>query len=139
MYIKALKLATKAHKGQYRRGTGAPYIVHPIRVAQRFSGEHEQVVALLHDTLEDTGVRYDDIHREFGKKVADDVATLTHIPSNELETYKQYIQRVANSGSRCAVMVKIADITDNITDHPSDNMLSKAPWALEVLLKKYHE
>lgn len=53
MLEKALILAAKAHTGQVDKG-GAPYILHPIRVMLACEGEKEKIVALLHDTLEDT-------------------------------------------------------------------------------------
>ena len=53
MLEKALILAAKAHTGQVDKG-GAPYILHPIRVMLACEEEKEKIVALLHDTLEDT-------------------------------------------------------------------------------------
>ena len=53
MLEKALILAAKALTGQVDKG-GAPYILHPIRVMLACEGEKEKIVALLHDTLEDT-------------------------------------------------------------------------------------
>ena len=55
MLEKALILAAKAHTGQVDKG-GAPYILHPIRVMLACEGEKEKIVALLHDTLEDTAL-----------------------------------------------------------------------------------
>ena len=33
MIDEAIEFATKAHEGQFRKGTKRPYIVHPIEVA----------------------------------------------------------------------------------------------------------
>ena len=55
MLEKALILAAEAHTGQVDKG-GAPYILHPIRVMLACEGEKEKIVALLHDTLEDTAL-----------------------------------------------------------------------------------
>lgn len=52
---KTLQIASKAHEGQTDK-SGAPYIFHPIRVANRCSTDDERIVALLHDTIEDTEV-----------------------------------------------------------------------------------
>lgn len=45
----------KSAYGQVDKG-GAPYILHPIRVMLACEGEKEKIVALLHDTLEDTAL-----------------------------------------------------------------------------------
>ena len=53
----AIEFATKAHEGQFRKGTRRPYIVHPIEVADIVSAmtNDEEVIcaAVLHDTIED--------------------------------------------------------------------------------------
>ena len=62
MLEKALILAAKAHTGQVDKG-GAPYILHPIRVMLACEEEKEKIVALLHDTLEDTALTAADLRR----------------------------------------------------------------------------
>ena len=57
MINKAIEFATKAHEGQYRKGTKRPYIVHPIEVGDIVAAmtKDEEVIsaAVLHDTIED--------------------------------------------------------------------------------------
>ena len=53
--IKAMKLAYKAHEGQYDQ-SGVPYIFHPVHVAEQMDDEITTCIALLHDVLEDTSV-----------------------------------------------------------------------------------
>ena len=57
MIKKAREFATKAHEGQFRKGTERPYIVHPIEVGDIVSSmtQDAEVIsaALLHDTIED--------------------------------------------------------------------------------------
>jgi (p)ppGpp synthase/HD superfamily hydrolase len=89
----ALKFATFAHEGQYRKYTGEEYITHPIAVADLveeyldYKGYSEEEVdtaiqiALLHDTVEDTDVTIEEIQRLFGFKVAQGVWFLTKTPS----------------------------------------------------------
>ena len=48
----ALQIAARAHAGQKDK-SGLPYINHPLRVMGRVEGEAAQIVALLHDVLED--------------------------------------------------------------------------------------
>ncbi|HQJ89901.1 MAG TPA: HD domain-containing protein, partial [Paludibacteraceae bacterium] len=54
----ALNIATKTHNGQTDK-SGEPYIEHPIRVSKRCKSEDARIVALLHDTIEDTDVTAD--------------------------------------------------------------------------------
>lgn len=49
---KAILIATKAHQNQVDKA-GKPYILHPIRVMMKMENETEQIVAVLHDVLED--------------------------------------------------------------------------------------
>ena len=57
MIDRAIEFATKAHEGQFRKGTRRPYIVHPIEVGDIVSTmtTDEEVIsaAILHDTIED--------------------------------------------------------------------------------------
>jgi RelA/SpoT family (p)ppGpp synthetase len=80
--IDALKLAKKAHDGQFRK-SGEPYIVHPILVAAitaSFSNDETMVqAALLHDVVEDTTYELSHIQKEFGDDVALLVEGLTKI------------------------------------------------------------
>ena len=71
----AITFATMAHNGQFRKKSEIPYIVHPFAVAMLLMnegcGENVVIAGLLHDTLEDTKVTYDELVHEFGKEVAD--------------------------------------------------------------------
>ena len=80
---RAFRYAEKAHKGQ-KRASGEPYINHCLAVAiilAELCVPPEVVSAgLLHDTVEDTGVKLEDIFDEFGgeiKKLVDGVTKLT--------------------------------------------------------------
>lgn len=73
------------HKGQFRKGGNQePYWVHPfavrdILVKSGFATEEDQIVALLHDTLEDTDLmkRKKDIEKVFGSVAYDGVYVLS--------------------------------------------------------------
>jgi (p)ppGpp synthase/HD superfamily hydrolase len=56
---RALDLALELHRDQVRKGSGAPYIAHPLGVAALVAAHHgspvEVAAALLHDTVEDGG------------------------------------------------------------------------------------
>ena len=79
MINKAIEFATRAHAGQFRKGTSRPYIVHPIEVGDIVSTmtKDEEIIsaAVLHDTIEDCeGVSREILAREFSERVAGIVA-----------------------------------------------------------------
>src|SRR5438045_3493044 len=82
-FEKALAFAAKAHAAvnQERKGTGFPYIAHPIRVAEildRFDcGEDAVVAGFLHDTIEDANIRADEISATFSPRIAALVAAVS--------------------------------------------------------------
>jgi (p)ppGpp synthase/HD superfamily hydrolase len=68
--------------------------------------------ALLHDSIEDAGVTKEWIATEFNQQVADIVDLVTR---KKTETYKQFIQRVHDSGNKDAILVKYMDASANLT------------------------
>lgn len=128
LYSKALTFATKAHAGQ-KRMNGDNYIIHPIRVSMEVKTEVRKVVALLHDVLEDTASIEADISREFGEEIAKKVLILTH---KKDEPYNDYITRVL--ADQDCIVVKIADICDNLADSPTDKAVKKLSTALTRLV-----
>ncbi|TSC58151.1 MAG: GTP pyrophosphokinase [Candidatus Peregrinibacteria bacterium Greene0416_62] len=81
--LKALNYAQKAHSGQ-KRASGEPYIEHPKAVAELLKkdihADNETLAAaLLHDTVEDTGVTIAELKRAFGPAIAHLVEGVTKI------------------------------------------------------------
>ena len=75
MINKAIEFATRAHAGQFRKGTRRPYIVHPIEVSTMTQDEEIISAAVLHDTIEDCeGVSREILARKFSERVAGIVA-----------------------------------------------------------------
>jgi GTP pyrophosphokinase len=70
---RAYATAARAHDGQFRK-SGEPYLVHVVATAfylAKLRMDVTSVVAgLLHDTIEDTDVTYDEIEQSFGHAVA---------------------------------------------------------------------
>lgn len=104
-------IAFIAHRGQLDR-TGAPYIDHPGRIAERFDPATEPVeaaAAWLHDVLEDTAVTAEELF-EAGilPAVIDVVRLLTRTPEVAADEYYARLR-----GHEVARRVKLADIDDN--------------------------
>ena len=87
MLDRAIKFATKAHKGQVRKYTGEPYVTHPLAVmnlVQEVPHTTEMLIAaLLHDVVEDTPVELDEIETKFGPVVGALVDGLTDVSRHE--------------------------------------------------------
>jgi len=79
--IRAYEFAKHAHQGQ-KRSTGEEYIIHPVAVSKILLNLHVKpeiiVIALLHDTLEDTEASFKDLEEKFGFDIAKAVNALTH-------------------------------------------------------------
>ncbi|WP_034670492.1 HD domain-containing protein [Ectobacillus panaciterrae] len=119
VWSKAVEVATVAHKAQQRKGNGTPYITHPYTVAMLLakSGCTQDVVVagLLHDTVEDTSLSYEDVKREFGETVARLVEECSeHDKEKSWEERKQYtidkLQHISAEGC----MITCADKLHNI-------------------------
>ena len=104
---KAMNIAYEAHHGQYDKG-GFPYINHPLHLAEQMDTEEECVVALLHDVVEDTNVKMEELDKIFPKEVMDAVKLLTHDSSIE---YMDYIRKIKTND--IATKVKLADLKHN--------------------------
>lgn len=104
----ALQIAAAAHAGQ-RDKEGRPYILHPLRAMMSVEGDDAQIVAVLHDVIEDTPVTADDLRRAgFAEHVVAAVLCVTHDKS---EPYADYVVRCR--GNEIARRVKLADLADN--------------------------
>lgn len=133
---KAMRIAYDAHYGQKDRG-GTPYICHPLHVADGMTDEETAAAAILHDVLEDTEVTVSDFEREgIPASVIETVKLLTR---DETLTYKEYIDRIAGSGNRAAMQVKLADLRHNMDESRTESgslpprLINRYRAAFEVL------
>ena len=105
----AVKVATKAHKGQVDKG-GNPYIHHPEAVAESLTSTESKIVAYLHDVCEDTSITLDDLmNMGFTYRIVNSVRLLT---KTDKLTYEQYLNRLRYDYA--AREVKIADLKHNM-------------------------
>ena len=88
----AIFLALQAHKGQKDKAV-QPYILHPLRVMCKMENNKEKIIAVRHDTIEDSDL-YLTILKEkgFPKEILKTLDLLTH---REGESYIDYIKRVS--------------------------------------------
>lgn len=105
---KAIAIAANAHAGQLDKG-GAPYILHCLRVMMAVEGRDEQIVAVLHDALEDTDVTVSDLYFEGFSDLH--IEALHSVTKNEGETRLEAAHRAAKN--RIGRVVKLADNKDN--------------------------
>lgn len=106
---KAITMSAAGHTGQTDKA-GQPYILHPLRIMLKMSTVEEQIVAVLHDVVEDTDLSIDDLRLAgFNDEICEALDRLTHRPG---EDYMAYIDRI--SENRLASKVKLADLDDNL-------------------------
>ena len=122
---KAIDFGMEHHKGQVRKVTGIEYFVHCICVYSTVKKykESKNIVtilcaALLHDILEDTTVTYDELVNEFTKDIADLVVEVTNNKEDIAAAGGKttYMKDKLLKMSSYALVIKLADMLDNITD-----------------------
>ncbi len=141
-------LAEERHRGQ-RRKSGDPYITHPLAVATILAelgmDTTTLVAALLHDTVEDTGLAIEVVAAEFGPEVAhlvDGVTKLDKVKfgeAAEAETIRKMI--VAMARDPRVLVIKLADRLHNMRTLrflPPAKQERKARETLEVLAPLAH-
>ncbi|QOY88747.1 HD domain-containing protein [Paludibaculum fermentans] len=115
----AIQFAAAAHSGQYRKGTNVPYLIHPMRAAATLleagCPEKLAVAAILHDTVEDCFVTYQQIEALFGAEVADLVRGASEPEkAASWEQRKQHTIELLATAGEDLLLVAIADKIDNI-------------------------
>ena len=122
----ALRVAYRAHRSQ-RRKSGEPFVVHPVEVALLLAElrmDHETVVAgLLHDTVEDTDLTFEDVESMFGtvvRSIVEGETKVSKLPKlgfadfadEQAENLRQMF--VAMSDDYRIIIVKLADRLHNM-------------------------
>jgi len=119
----AFEFAKKLHEGQYRVSE-EPYIIHPVEVAKILVDlkvdSHTIIAAFLHDILEDTDTKPEEIEEKFGKDVLTLVQGVTKLgklkfKSNEerqAENFRRLFIAMANDIR--IIFLKLADRLHNM-------------------------
>jgi GTP pyrophosphokinase len=119
----AFEMAADAHKTM-RRKSGEPYILHPLAVARICVeevglGVRSTICALLHDTVEDTDITFEDIQKEFGGEISKIVDGLTKISnvidvnaSQQAENFRKILLTLTDDPR--VILIKLADRLHNM-------------------------
>lgn len=137
---RAAEFAARAHDGQVRKGSGMPYIVHPMEVAVICASltDDEEVIAaaLLHDVLEDTDAAFDEVEKLFGSRVTRIVAGESEDKREGLppaETWRvrkeESIEHLRTAADPAVRLVCLGDKLSNIRSIQRDyEKLGDAVW-----------
>jgi GTP diphosphokinase / guanosine-3',5'-bis(diphosphate) 3'-diphosphatase len=119
----AYRFAARAHKGQTRE-SGEPYISHPLAVAHLLADMQMDLVCLetglLHDVLEDSKTKLEEVKENFGEDVArcvDGVTKLTKISlANREDRQAESLRKMllAMTSDIRVIIVKLADRLHNL-------------------------
>ena len=144
LWQQAAAFAADKHRNQTRYDK-RPYVSHCFRVAMTanliFGFDDPEVLAgaLLHDTIEDCDVDYDEILEEFGRNVADYVAAMTKDMRLE-ETIREisYDKQLAD-GPWQGRLIKLAEVYDNFADSPMKTRAKYIEKANRILSLTEHD
>jgi (p)ppGpp synthase/HD superfamily hydrolase len=128
LYVKALHFAAQAHGGQ-KTPLGMPYVVHlssvtmEVIAALHAEPGHDDdlavVSALLHDVVEDTSTKLDEITATFGPRVAAGVSALTKSAAlDKPAAMRDSLARILEQPPEIAI-VKLGDRISNLGPPPS--------------------
>ena len=120
----AIVFATQQHAEQKRKD-GSPYIFHPLAVMRwlkdRGYGEEYLTTAMLHDVLEDTDAKEEDLE-EYGEQVSNAVKLLTRKKGVKEDKYLEELMKdpVARAVKEAD---KISNMEELLTTDTSDPVL----------------
>lgn len=117
---KAIKFTIKAFEGLKRKKENIDMSYHSITVGFMLKNmnmsEEIVIIGLLHDVIEDTCATYDEIEKEFGKSIADNVMMLSEDKS--IKDYKErktnFIKKISEL-NKDILCVELADKLQNLT------------------------
>lgn len=143
MLLDAIQFANEKHAGQVRKGSGIPYISHPIAVSYLVAAYKSSrhlvallVAAILHDCLEDTDATFEEIARRFGPMVASLVQELKNDDEEIARVGKlAYHTKKMLGMSSYALVIKLCDRLHNISDNPTEKMVADTLVLMQRLRK----
>ena len=133
--LEAIRFSAEKHRNQRRKDRDqSPYINHPIEVTQLLweVGSVRDIdvllAAVLHDTVEDTDTRPEEIRDRFGEQVLSFVMEVTDDKNLPKAKRKRLQIETAANKSHGAKLIKLADKSCNVR-----NLVTMPPedWSLE--------
>ena len=140
---KAYDFAERAHRGQVRKSS-EPYFNHLFATAKNIAelgmGAETIVAGFLHDTIEDTVVKVEEIEKEFGKEIIFLVLGVTNLGTiryHGAERYNESLRKffVAMSKDIRVLIIKLCDRLHNMQTLkyiPKEKQLRIAKETLEI-------
>lgn len=119
--LKSLPFALKVHENDFRRGSGLPYITHPLFIVNyliklNIINDEAFATAILHDTLEEhpnCGLESLDISERIKKKVS--LLTFKQYLLEKKEAQLLYIRKIVLEGEWIENLIKDIDRFHNLT------------------------
>ncbi len=120
---RALRVSASAHRGQ-KRASGEEFVSHSISVAmilaEQLPDSTSIAAALLHDVVEDSDLRIEDIARDFGAEVGaivDGLTKISHLTfrstaEEQVENYRKLLLSIAKDAR--VIIIKLADRLHNM-------------------------
>jgi guanosine-3',5'-bis(diphosphate) 3'-pyrophosphohydrolase len=139
---RAFFLGAHAHEGQTRK-SGEPYITHPVAVATILAElglDAETIIAaILHDTLEDTQLKREELEGEFGATVAELVDGVTKLDKMrftsraeaDAESFRKMLLAMARDLR--VILIKLSDRLHNMRTLGAKDGASRRRIARETL------
>lgn len=147
---RAYEFASRAHEGQ-KRLSGEDYIEHPVAVASilvELQGDAETLAAaILHDVVEDTSTKLEDIKAAFGEEIAKLVDGVTKL--SRIEFRSRFEEQVSNLRKMFlamaedwrVVVIRLADRLHNLRTLdplPPDRQKATARETLDIYAPLAH-
>ena len=146
----AYRLAADRHEGQSRKANRRPYLDHVVAVADTLSaaGCDDEVIAaaLLHDAVEHTPLRNEDIASRFGERIAGLVEAMTD--REEIEDWEErkteHRERIRTAGRDAAAIYgadKLAGIRETREGYAQaeESVEERLGTPLDVRLRAWDE
>lgn len=121
---RAKALALKFHAGQIRKANGHPYTEHLAEVVDllkhvaQVRDDRVLAAAWLHDVLEDTECSQTDIVNSCGEYVLELVIALTDDKTKQLIERRESVLKKLEQAPRSICLLKLSDITSNVSMLP---------------------
>ena len=119
---KAYAFTAHAHR-DHKRLSGEPYLTHLVETAKSLAelGMSAKTISagLLHDSIEDVGVKPEEIEKEFGKEIlflVDGVTKLGHLKYRGTERHRESLRKllVATGKDARVLIIKLMDRLHNM-------------------------